>query len=216
MAQAASADTLLKNAISELLAKEKEKSTNIKGSGYLMVAPRLQMLRKHFGTRACLNADIIENTATRVVMKAAIHIDGILVATGTAEEFRAVGPINKTSALENCETSCWGRCLANLGLSNDKIASAEEIENAKETATMLKNSNQEHTGLALVRELVTYDSVIQKIKDASHTESLKAVISQPEIKEFLKSLKVNDPKKMRAVDAAYQKVQQQLTEGKTQ
>tara|TARA_R100001082_G_scaffold108187_1_gene83097 strand:- start:4010 stop:4660 length:651 start_codon:yes stop_codon:yes gene_type:complete len=216
MAQAASANTLLQNAMNELLLKEKDISTDIKGKDYLMVAPRLQMLRKHFGTRACLNSEIIENTATRVVMKATIHIDGIFVATGSAEEFRAIGHINRTSALMNCETSCWGRCLTNLGLTNDKIASAEEMKNAKETETMLKNSNQEHTGLALVRELVTYDSVIQKIKNASHTESLKAVISQPEIKEFLKSLKVNDPKKMRAVDAAYQKVQQQLTEGKTQ
>jgi len=63
---------------------------------------------------------------------------------------------------------------------------------------------------------VTYDSVIQKIKDASHTESLKAVISQPEIKEFLKSLKVNDKEKYAAFNVEYKELQKQLTEGKTQ
>jgi hypothetical protein len=40
-----------------------------------------------------------------------------LRATGLAEERVGSSHINKTSALENCETSAIGRCLANLGLS---------------------------------------------------------------------------------------------------
>jgi len=45
---------------------------------------------------------------------------------------------------------------------------------------------------------------------------LKAVISQPEIKEFLKSLKVNDKEKYAAFNVEYEELQKQLTEGKTQ
>jgi hypothetical protein len=36
--------------------------------------------------------------------------------------------VNKTSYIENCETSAWGRALGNLGIGIDaSIASAEEV-----------------------------------------------------------------------------------------
>jgi hypothetical protein len=39
--------------------------------------------------------------------------------------------INKTSYIENCETSAWGRALGNLGYGiQTSIASAEEVEMA--------------------------------------------------------------------------------------
>lgn len=38
-------------------------------------------------------------------------------ATGYAEEVMGSNPVNRTSPLENCETSAIGRCLANLGFS---------------------------------------------------------------------------------------------------
>jgi hypothetical protein len=51
--------------------------------------------------------------------------------TGHAQEIESVGLVNKTSALENAETSAWGRCLGCLGLDIDNgIASAEEIQKA--------------------------------------------------------------------------------------
>ena len=51
-----------------------------------------------------------------------------LKATGLAFEIDGVGGIaNKTSALENCETSAIGRALANCGYGGDKRVSAEEM-----------------------------------------------------------------------------------------
>ena len=39
--------------------------------------------------------------------------------------------INKTSYVENCETSAWGRALANFGIGLDtSVASADEVQNA--------------------------------------------------------------------------------------
>ena len=39
--------------------------------------------------------------------------------------------VNKTSYIENCETSAWGRALGNLGIGiNESIASAEEVVSA--------------------------------------------------------------------------------------
>ena len=67
------------------------------------------------------------------VMKTTILCDGVVVATGHAEEIRNQGNVNKTSHVENCETSSLGRCLANFpmhnfcGTSLDKRPSREEM-----------------------------------------------------------------------------------------
>lgn len=70
-----------------------------------------------------------------VVMKASVYrniIDQFPSATGTAYEKEGSSFINKTSALENCETSAVGRALAILGFEIKKnVASKEEVENAK-------------------------------------------------------------------------------------
>jgi hypothetical protein len=51
------------------------------------------------------------------------------VGKGHAEEIRNAGPVNRTSAIENCETSAIGRALANIGLAGNEYASAFEMEN---------------------------------------------------------------------------------------
>ena len=45
-----------------------------------------------------------------------------------AEEVRGVGPVNKTSALENGETSAVGRALAAIGLGGSEYASVNELD----------------------------------------------------------------------------------------
>jgi len=52
----------------------------------------------------------------------------MIVGTGHAEEIRGQGPVNRTSALENCETSAIGRALAAIGLSGGEYASANEMD----------------------------------------------------------------------------------------
>jgi hypothetical protein len=49
------------------------------------------------------------------------------LATGWAMEVAGEGMVNKTSHLENCETSAIGRALANIGLHGDKRPSREEM-----------------------------------------------------------------------------------------
>lgn len=53
---------------------------------------------------------------------------GLPKATGLAFEIDGQGMANKTSALENCETSAIGRALANMNLSGNKRTSREEME----------------------------------------------------------------------------------------
>jgi hypothetical protein len=63
-------------------------------------------------------------------MKATISAANMVIATGYAEEVRTASKINRTSALENCETSAVGRALAFFGLAGSEIASADEVANA--------------------------------------------------------------------------------------
>lgn len=56
-------------------------------------------------------------------------------ATGHAFEVDGVGMANKTSALENAETSAIGRALANMALSGNKRASREEMAKAERGVT---------------------------------------------------------------------------------
>jgi len=75
------------------------------------------------------------------VCKAEIYrdlLDPVPSATGYAEEVLGSNPINRTSALENCETSAIGRALANLGFST-KGARPSQTEMTKAERTPKKS-----------------------------------------------------------------------------
>jgi hypothetical protein len=60
-----------------------------------------------------------------------LDASGNIVSTGHAHEVKGSSNINKTSHIENCETSAVGRALAMLGIGIDtSIASANEVETA--------------------------------------------------------------------------------------
>ena len=65
------------------------------------------------------------------VVKASVYLDDQTdkpKATGLAFEVDGQGMANKTSALENAETSAIGRALANAGYSGNKRTSRQEME----------------------------------------------------------------------------------------
>lgn len=122
----------LNNALKDFKEQSKHNNQKIHGKEYATVPLRLAIARKHFGTKLDLTSQVIYHDEKRVVVQAHIYIDGQHVADGLAEEIRASSFINKTSALENAQTSAWGRALAGLGLHMDMIASAEEVSSAVE------------------------------------------------------------------------------------
>lgn len=111
--------------------KQNLPTTNIKGKEYVLVNDRIKAFRENF-PQYSLTSEIVELTDKRVVMVAKIiNPDGIIVATGHAYEDANGSFINKTSYIENCETSAWGRALANLGVGIDgSMCSADELANA--------------------------------------------------------------------------------------
>ena len=64
-----------------------------------------------------LTSELIDLTENRCVIKASITDEkDKVIATGIAYEVMGSSYINKTSFIENCETSAWGRALGNLGI----------------------------------------------------------------------------------------------------
>ena len=119
------------------------KTVNIKGKSYVEVNERIKYFREHFTLYSMLT-EIIEISDTRVVLKAKIINDqGVEVANGLAYEEKSSSFINKTSYIENCETSAWGRALANFGIGVDaSVASADEVINAINNQGNVVNKQQ--------------------------------------------------------------------------
>ena len=114
------------------MADKSKGEVEIHGSTYLTVARRVDDFRKSEEFKGwSIETELVSAEDSMVVMKSIIRdSDGKVAATGYAEEDRSFGKINKTSALENCETSAVGRALAFLGLGGSEIASADEVAGA--------------------------------------------------------------------------------------
>jgi len=101
----------------------------ISGKEYITVAKRLADFRERHPDWS-ITTKLLE-AAELVRVKATIKDDiGRVIATGYSEENREQGNINKTSAVENAETSAVGRALAFLGLGGTHIRSADEMQAA--------------------------------------------------------------------------------------
>lgn len=102
---------------------------NIHGKEYFTVAERVSAFReKH--PELTIETEIVRWEGDDVVVKASISDNGKLIATGLAHEVRGSTNINRTSHVENCETSAIGRCLAAYGLGGTEYATADEVANA--------------------------------------------------------------------------------------
>ena len=114
------------------MADKNKGEVEIHGKVYLTVARRIDDFRKSETFKGwSIETSLVSAEESMVVMKALIRdANNRIVATGYAEENRSLGKINKTSALENAETSAVGRALAFLGLGGTEIASADEVATA--------------------------------------------------------------------------------------
>ena len=111
----------------------KFKTTNIRGKAYVEVNERIKFFRQEdkynlWGIRTEFPMIDSEQCLCKCTITDA---DGDIIAQGHAHEVRGSSNINKTSYVENCETSAVGRALAMLGIGIDtSIASANEVEDA--------------------------------------------------------------------------------------
>src|SRR6056300_322268 len=114
----------------QYMQESKVKTINIKGKDYVEVNERIRLFRLKYPTGSIMT-DIVSNQDGVCVIKAVIVVDNQIVATGHAYEKEGSTFINKTSYVENCETSAIGRALGAFGIGIDtSVASAEEVANA--------------------------------------------------------------------------------------
>ena len=105
-------------------------SIKIQGNDYITVNERVKEFRR-LHPQGQILTQIMANADGQVLFQAKIIVDGVLLATGHAYEKEGSSFINKTSYIENCETSAVGRALGLFGIGIDtSIASAEEVGNA--------------------------------------------------------------------------------------
>lgn len=115
------------------------KTINIKGKEYVEVNERIKYFRsakkyEKWGLETIkIKDEVCQQKKDRLVQFRCVIFDEnkMIRATGHAEEYMGSSYINKTSFVENCETSATGRALGNLGIGIDtSVASAEEVGNA--------------------------------------------------------------------------------------
>jgi len=138
---------------------------DIHGKIYLTVARRINDFRDQHPNYG-IHSEVISVDASSVLVKSVITDEtGREISSGIAEEIRSASKINKTSAVENCETSAVGRALAFFGMAGTEIASADEVQaaiaqqNADDLAPLINHMEAVRENLAS----------IAAVKEAIHT-----------------------------------------------
>lgn len=145
---------------------KKLRTTDIKGKEYIEVNERIkafwqlfpegriETLIKRLEDGMCvIEASVFEN-------KEAVNPR----ATGIAYEKEGSTFINKTSYIENCETSAVGRALGNAGIGIDtSVASAEEVQNA-----IIQQEGDKKISKAQANAL--QESIIKNLYDVNGTD----------------------------------------------
>ena len=158
----------------------KFKTTNIRGKQYVEVNERIKFFRqeeqyKHWS----LITEFPVLDSEQCVCKASIaDTEHRIISTGHAHEVQGSSNINKTSYVENCETSAIGRALAMLGIGIDtSIASANEVSDAiaKQESPTTKKIKQVQEKLDTEPPVNIMDKAVAYIK--SQTDKKKAFAS---------------------------------------
>jgi hypothetical protein len=117
----------------------KDKAIKIGTKNYVLVSDRILSFNETYPEGSITTELLSTPDADMVVIKATVKV-GERTFTGHSQAKWGDGYINKTSAMENCETSAVGRALAMMGIGVlDSVASADEM--AKAGAATHSNGN---------------------------------------------------------------------------
>ena len=106
------------------------KTTAIRGKDYAEVNQRIKAFRMVY-PMGYIMTELVSDGGGICLFRATVGVGDTVLGTGTAFERQDASPINKTSYIENCETSAVGRALGMAGFGIDtSVASAEEVDSA--------------------------------------------------------------------------------------
>lgn len=155
-------------------------TTDIKGKDYAEVNQRIKAFRM-LVPNGTIETEILSNNNGVCVIKATIKDEeGKTLATGHAYEKEGSTFINKTSYIENCETSAVGRALGMLGIGIDtSVASYEEVANAikqqgteKEPLDQLLLDKCQELNIDLNRVATYYGKKLEDLENADLTKAI--------------------------------------------
>ena len=147
-------------------ANETIKTTDIKGKEYAEVNQRIKAYRMVYPNGTIRTKLAKLENGICVFMAEVTNNDGDVIATGTAYEKENSTFINKTSYIENCETSAVGRALGMAGFGIDtSVASAEEVQNAIENQkgdkkVILATENQ----IKMIKDMMSDEQINEACK----------------------------------------------------
>ena len=172
-------------------ANEQLKTIDVKGKNYVQVNERVKAFRM-ICPNGCISSEIVSLEDGVVTMKATVtNENGKILGTGFAQEKETSSFINKTSFIENCETSAVGRALGFAGIGIDgSMASADEVANAmlnqtkneyinKKEQTILRNMIEKR-GLNV--DNVLNGTPIEKVTVEMYMDATKRLSKLPEVK----------------------------------
>lgn len=147
-------------------ANETIKTTDIKGKDYAEVNQRIKAYRMVYPNGTIRTKLAKLENGICVFIAEVTNNDGEVIATGTAYEKENSTFINKTSYIENCETSAVGRALGMAGFGIDtSVASAEEVANAIENQkedkkVILATENQ----IKMIKDMMSDEQINEACK----------------------------------------------------
>ena len=161
--------------------ERRDKDGNLVVKNYAEVNQRIKAFRMVYPT-GTIETEMSSNENGVVIFRANVYDnEDRLLATGTAYEKENSTFINKTSYIENCETSAIGRALGIAGFGIDtSVASTEEVQNAI--------NNQEVNDKPKTSKKTSKVVMIQD----TQKEMIKNKFTADEIKTYLEE--INKPK----------------------
>ena len=158
------------------------RTTEIKGKDYAEVNQRIKVFRMLYPMGA-IETELVMDDGEKCIFKATVSTEeGRVLGTGTAYELKSSSFINKTSYIENCETSAVGRALAMCGIGIDvSVASAEEVTNAvnnqkkdptPETAADARKVSREDMKTAILNKWPDGSAGLQNILQHFNVDSI--------------------------------------------
>ncbi len=163
------------------IANNSIRTTDIKGKEYAEVSQRIKAFRMVYPT-GTISTEMVSNENGVCIFRATVGFEDEtgfhILGNGTAYEKEGSTFINKTSYIENAETSCVGRALGMAGFGVDVVASADEVQNAianqesddrKATPKQVEFLSKTYTGENLEKLLKANN--ITKLEEMSMTKA---------------------------------------------
>lgn len=152
---------------------------------YVPINERVKAFREMFPTYSLLSS-IEHIDGKRIIIKASILDDnGREIANGIASEVEGSSNINAFSHVENCETSAWGRALANIGIGIDEsIASADEVANALNQQADIETPSAKEFG-EILQEVGEREKNLDRISELLNVTGITP-------QQFIKTMGVNN------------------------